>query len=115
VARLSAAVKAAPTLGYVWWSGVTGYSIKYAWRSPTTGRPERLVLVTDRRLDVPASQAGTASDAEADFTVIEIRFDAKGAAQGKTSLSTAAVIDQAAETIAVRDYDALPLQLRITP
>lgn len=115
VARLSAAVKAAPTVGYVWGGGVTGYSIKYAWRTPITGRPERLVLVTDRRLDVLGLQAGTSPEAAADFTVIEIRFEGRGTAQGKTSLSTAAIIDQAAETVAVQDYDALPLQLRITP
>ncbi|HET6197344.1 MAG TPA: hypothetical protein VFE12_16400 [Acetobacteraceae bacterium] len=115
MARLAAAVKAAPTLGYVWGSGVTGYSIKYAWRAPVTGRTERLVLVTDRRLDVPVSPAVTSPDAAADFTVIEVRFEPKGTAQGKTSLSTAAVIDQAAGTIAVQDYDVLPLQLRITP
>ena len=65
VARLAAAVKAAPTLGYVWGSGVTGYSIKYAWRAPVTGRTERLVLVTDRRLDDPRpwrAGAGTGAD-----------------------------------------------------
>ena len=32
--RLAVAVKTAPTLGYIWGEGVTGYSIKYAWRSP---------------------------------------------------------------------------------
>src|SRR5207249_6115637 len=34
LAKLSAAVKAAPTLGYIWTEGVTGYSIKYAWHAP---------------------------------------------------------------------------------
>jgi len=37
MARLTAAVKAAPTVGFVWGDGVTGYSIKYAWRSPQPG------------------------------------------------------------------------------
>jgi hypothetical protein len=130
VARLAAAVKAAPTLGYIWGGGVTGYSVRYAWRSSTNGRPERLVLITDRRLDVPtaptapaASARATAStvpsavpgDPAADFTIIEIRFDPKGTGEGKTSLTTSAVIDQAAGTIALQNYDAIPPQLRITP
>ena len=122
--RLAAAVKAAPTLGFVWGMGVTGYSVKYAWRSSTSGRPERLVLITDRRLDIPTASAGPAAtvppagspaDAAPDFTVLEIRFDAKGPGAGKTSLTTSATVDQTAGTIAVQNYDALPLQLRITP
>jgi hypothetical protein len=120
---LAAAVKAAPTLGYLWGNGVTGYSVKYAWRSPATARAERLVLVTDRRLDIatapspaassPASAAAPADGA--DFTVIEVRFDAKGMGDGRTSLTTAAIVDQAAGTIAVDKYDSVPSQLRITP
>jgi hypothetical protein len=31
--RLTTAIKAAPTLGFIWSDGPTGYSIKYAWRS----------------------------------------------------------------------------------
>jgi hypothetical protein len=129
LARLAAAIKAAPTLGYLW-GGVTGYSVKYAWRSSTSGRAARLVLITDRRLDIPtavaapaapataaagAGAAGSPGDAAADFTVIEIRFDPKGTGEGKTSLTASAVVDQTAGTIAVQNYDALPLQLRITP
>jgi hypothetical protein len=94
---------------------VTGYSIKYAWRSPATGAPNRLVLVTDRRIDAAASSSAGSADPAADFTVVEIRFDSKGSGQGKTSLTTNAVIDQAAQTIAVQSFDTLPQQLRITP
>jgi hypothetical protein len=104
--------------------GVTGYSIKYAWHSPANGRPERLVLITDRRLDIPVASAtsgaagrsaGSPGDAPADFTVLEIHVDGKGAGAGKTSLTTSAIIDQTAGTVAVQNYDAIPLQLRITP
>src|SRR5690349_16464487 len=57
--RLSAAVKAAPTLGYIWTAGVTGYSIKYAWRSPAIAETERIVLIVDRRLDAQAPDSAT--------------------------------------------------------
>ena len=49
---MAAAIAAAPTVGFIWGDGVTGYSIKYAWRSPATGKGERIVLVVDRRLGV---------------------------------------------------------------
>ena len=73
------------------------------------------MLITDRRLDVPALPSGAVDSAAADFTVIEIRLDPKGTGEGRTSLTTTAVVDQPAGTIAVQNYDAIPLQLRITP
>src|SRR5688572_10768005 len=40
MAKLTAAIKAAPTLGYIWGQGPTGYAIKYAWRiAPVDGQP----------------------------------------------------------------------------
>ena len=114
-ARLSAAIKAAPTLGYIWTDGVTGYSIKYAWRSPGMEEKERIVLVTDRRLNshapdwAPAS--GSASDAE--FTVIELRIDGQGTGEGKTSLTTNVAIDTTAKTLALDGYAAAPALLKV--
>jgi hypothetical protein len=115
-ARLSAAIKAAPTLGYIWTDGVTGYSIKYAWRSPTTEEKERIVLVTERRLNSHAPDwASTSAAADADFTVIEMHLDAHGAGEGKTSLTTSVAIDTAANTLALDDYVAAPALLKVTP
>jgi hypothetical protein len=115
-ARLSAAIKAAPTLGYIWTDGVTGYSIKYAWRSPATDERERIVLVTDRRLDSHAPDWTPASGATADvdFTVIEMRLDGHGAGEGKTSLTTRVAIDAAANTLALDGYAAAPALLKVT-
>jgi hypothetical protein len=111
--RLATAVKAAPTLGYVWGDGVTGYSIKYAWHSATS---DRVVLVTDRRLGAHVPEwglpAGTPSEPE--FTVIELRLDATGAGEGKASLSTAVVVDAAASTLALDRFAAAPTLLKVT-
>jgi hypothetical protein len=116
LARLSAAVKAAPTVGYIWTDGVTGYSIKYAWRSPATEDKERIVLVTERRLDSHAPDWAPASGAagDADFTVIELRIDRQGVGEGKTSLTTSVAIDTAANTLALDGYAAAPALLKVT-
>lgn len=123
-ARLSAAVKAAPTVGFIWGDGPTGYSIKYAWRSASQDGTERLVLVTDRRLGAHAPSWPQASGAvtsatadaavEAEFTVIEIRIDGKGAGDGKSSLSAGVVVDAEAKTLALEGYAAAPALLKVT-
>jgi hypothetical protein len=115
-ARASAAIKAAPTLGYIWTEGVTGYSIKYAWRSPATADKERIVLITDRRLDSHAPDLAPASGAaaDADFTIIELRIDRQGVGEGKTSLTTKVAIDAAANALALDDYAAAPVLLKVT-
>ena len=115
-ARLSAAIKAAPTLGYIWTDGVTGYSIKYAWRSPATDGMERIVLVTDRRLNshAPDWTPASASAGDADFTLIEMRLDDRGAGEGKTSLTTGVIIDTAANTLALDGYAAAQPLLKVS-
>jgi hypothetical protein len=111
--RLATAVKAAPTLGYVWSEGVTGYSIKYAWRAPTA---DRIVLVTDRRLGVHAPDWAlqAAPGPQPDFTVIEMRLDAAGAGEGKMSLSSGVVVDAAASTLALDRFAAAPTLLKVS-
>ena len=116
LARLSAAIKAAPTLGYIWTDGVTGYSIKYAWRSPATDGMERIVLVTDRRLNshAPDWTPASASAGDADFTLIEMRIDRQGVGEGKTSLTTSVAIDTEAKTLALDGYAAAQPLLKVT-
>jgi hypothetical protein len=116
LARLTGAVKKAETLGYIWGDGVTGYSIKYAWRSPATDATERIVLVVDRRLGANTPDGGQAAGAvtDADFTLIEMRIDGKGRGEGKTSLTAAVVVDAAAQTLALDGYAAAPALLKVT-
>ena len=111
-ARLITAVKAAPTVGYVWTSGITGYSIKYAWHAPGAGGGDRIVLVTDRRLG--ASSPGwpsTNGATDAEFTVLELRLDVRGAGEARSSLNSAVIVDEAAKTLALGD--GIPL-LKVT-
>ena len=112
--RLTAAVKAAPTVGFIWGDGPTGYSIKYAWQLASPGGVRRIVLVTDRRVGLPtgASSDSTASDAE--FTVIEARLHATGTGEAKSSLTSPFVVDPAAPTLALGEYDAAPVLFKVT-
>ena len=111
VERLARAVKAAPTVGYIWGDGVTGYSIKYAWRANS-----RVVLVIDRRLGAHAPEwaLATASGPEPEFTVIELHLDGTGAGEGKSSLTAPVVIDAAASTLALDRFAAAPALLKVT-
>ena len=111
--RLAVAVKTAPTLGYIWGEGVTGYSIKYAWRSPSA---DRIIVVIDRRLGAHAPEWGLAASAapEADFTVIELHLDGAGAGEGKSSLSAAVIVDPAAPTLALDRFVAAPALLKVS-
>jgi hypothetical protein len=114
--RLTSAIKAAPTCGFIWSDGPTGYSIKYAWRSASPDGPERIVLVTDRRIGAnePTWPKASGPLADADFTVIEMRIDGKGVGEGKASLMAAVVVDAAANTLALDGYAAAPVLLKVT-
>ena len=109
--RLTRAVRAAPTIGFIW-GGVTGYSIKYAWHAPTADGADRVVLVTDRRLDTTTAIPAEASAGE--FTVIEIVLDAKGTGEAKSSLTNTVVVDAAAKTLALDGYRAAPALLKVS-
>jgi hypothetical protein len=115
-ARLSAAIAAAPTVGFIWGDGPTGYSIKYAWRSPAAEDRERIVLATDRRVGAHATSwpASPGAAADAAFTVIEIRIDRKGVGQGKASPWAGVVVDEAAKTLALEGYATAPVLFEVT-
>jgi hypothetical protein len=112
--RLAAALAAAPTVGYVWTNDVTGYSIKYAQRLSDKGG-QRIILATDRRLgmyNAAWKPTGSATPPDYDFTVIELRLDARGAGEGKTSLTGKVVVDPEAQGLALEDYVGAPVHLR---
>jgi hypothetical protein len=112
--RLTAAIKAAPTVGFIWSDGPTGYSIKYAWRSALPNMPERVVLVTDRRLGANGTSGLPASTTDPGFTVVEMRIDGKGVGEAKSSLTSQVVVDAAANTLALDKYADAPVLLKVT-
>jgi hypothetical protein len=112
---LAGAIRRAPTVGYLWTSDVTGYSIKYAYRTPSSEGSERIILAIDRRLGthVAAWQPVTPQPAtDYPFTVLEMRFDTGGIGEARTSLTTNVIVDKQAGTLALEDYAAAPAILQ---
>ena len=105
-AALTQAIGRAPTIGYLWTSDVTGYAIKYAYRAPLPDGGERVILASDRRLGTHSAawQPTSSNLTDYEFTVIEIRFTAKGVGEGKTSLTTKVIVDNEAKTVALENY-----------
>jgi hypothetical protein len=114
-AALAQALGRAPTIGYLWTADVTGYSIKYAYRTQLPDGGERVILASDRRLGThTAGWQPVVKEPLTDyeFTIIEIRLDGKGVGEGRTSLTTKVVVDADAKTVALESYQAAPAILR---
>ena len=111
---MTAAIGKAPTVGYVWTNEVVGYSIKYAQHIPFSDGGDRILLVTERKLGGYTNSwkpTGSATPTDYDFTVLEIRLDAKGAGEGKTSLTTKVVVDNEAKALVLENYSGTPAVL----
>ena len=112
---LAAAIQKAPTAGILWTSENVGYSIKYAYRLPQPDGGERIILATDRRVGkwsnlwMPVA-AVTPSDYP--FSIIELRFNAKGEGEGRGVVTGKVAVDATAKTIALDNYAALPVILK---
>jgi hypothetical protein len=112
---LTAAIDKAPTIGYIWTRDITGYAIKYAYHGSLPDGGERIVLATNRRLGgySPAwSPVAGQTVTDYEFTLIEIRLDARGRGEGKTSVTTKVVADNDARTVALENYAATPALLQ---
>ena len=111
-AALASALKTTATVGYLWSSEVAGYALRYAGQVTSADGLERIVLITHRRLgEVNDLWKPTAGGAPApyDFSVIELRVNAKGEGEGKASLTGKVAPDSTVKIIALENYDALPI------
>lgn len=110
------ALKAMPTVGYIWTGESVGYQVRYAHRLSLADGGERVILATDRRLGsyqiTPWQPDGAAGDVDYPFTLIEMRLQRNGVGEGKMSLTTKVAADVEAKTIALEGYAAAPVLLK---
>jgi hypothetical protein len=111
-AQLARALKEAQTIGYLWSSEAAGYALRYAGKVAQPDGTDRIILITDRQLGEAnglwraPNQAGPAPY---DFSIIELRLNAKGVGEGKLSLGEKVAPDAAAGIVALANYDSLPV------
>jgi hypothetical protein len=105
-----------PTVGYLWTSAAAGYSIRYAYRIPTSDGGQRIILLTDRKLGAWSPEAwkptAAATPDPSSYSVIEIRVNRSGQGEGKTSLTTRVTFETASKSIALENYAAQPVILK---
>jgi hypothetical protein len=77
---------------------------------------ERVVLAVERRIGAhqPSWPSAVRPAADAEFTIIEMRLDARGTGEGKTSLAADVGLDVTANTVALEAYDTAPLLFKVT-
>lgn len=117
---LAAALSKAPTVGYLWSSEVAGYAIRYAVRLPQPGGGERVILLTARRLGawngqwkpINSANAEAGSPNAADFSLIELRLNAKGDGEGKISQDGKLSVDTSTKMLEMENYGAAPVVLK---
>jgi hypothetical protein len=112
--NLAAALQQATTLGYLWSSEVAGYAIRYAGKISAPDGSERIILITDRRLGATNhlwDLTGKMPPADYDFSVIELRLNAKWEGEGRATLTGQLAPDAAVGIITPASYDALPVVL----
>jgi hypothetical protein len=107
---LLTALDSAGTVGMLWTSENTGYSLKYASRTTLPDGSERIVLATNRRIDSLSSRPAVSTDPQ--FTILELRLDSRGTGEAKTSLTERVVLDIGSNTIGLSDYSGAPAALK---
>jgi hypothetical protein len=113
---LADAIQKAASLGTIWTNESLGYTIRYAYRDMMSNGSERVILATDGRLGSWSGQVWKplhpSATVDYPFSVIELRITRGGTGEGKMSIASKIVADEAAKTIALADYDASPVLLR---
>jgi hypothetical protein len=111
---LAKALQETTTVGYLWSSETVGYALRYAGRISGPDGSERIILITQRRLGAmnqlwKPTFAGASNTYE--FSVIELRLNAKGQGEGKASLVGRVVPDAAAKMVTLENYETAPVIL----
>jgi hypothetical protein len=114
-AALARALQEAATVGYLWSSEMAGYALRYAGRVENPDGSQRIILITQRKLGTVNQVWRPTVDGASnsyEFSVIELRLNAKGEGEGRISLSGRVAEDAGAKIVAIENYNALPVVFR---
>ena len=99
-----------PRMGYFRAPGNLGWDVHFARKVPLPDGGERVVLVTDRRINFwEASNRPRSIDYP--FTVIELRLNRDGEGEGKMSIATKIIPDKENNIVTLENYDIQPVLL----
>jgi hypothetical protein len=112
---LAKALNETTTVGYLWSSEMAGYALRYAGKIDGPDGSQRIILITQRRLGAVNQRwnptfEGTPNSYE--FSVIDLRLNAKGEGEGRASLVGKVAPDASAKIVTLENYDALPTVFR---
>jgi hypothetical protein len=108
---LAKALNETTTVGYLWSSEMAGYALRYAGKVDSPDGSQRILLITQRRLGAVNSRWNPTFEGAAnsyEFSVIELRLNAKGEGEGRASLVGKVAPDVSAKIVTLENYDALP-------
>jgi len=114
-AALAKALNETTTVGYLWSSEIAGYALRYAGKVDNPDGSQRIILITQRRLGAVNQRWNPTFEGAAnsyEFSVIELRLNAKGEGEGRVSLVGKVTPDAATKIVTLENYDALPAVLR---
>jgi hypothetical protein len=108
--KLLDALQALPRVGYFRSPNSLGWDIHFARKVKGADGGERVVLVTDRRIDFWEA-ANRPRSIDYPFTVIELRLNGDGQGEGKISVATRIIADKEANVVTLENFDTQPVML----
>jgi hypothetical protein len=109
--KLLDALQDMPRVGYFRTPNSLAWDLRFARKMPGADGGERVVLVTDRRIEFWEA-ANRPRSIDYPFTVIELRLNADGEGAGKMSLATKIIADKEANIITLENFDLQPVLLK---
>ena len=110
-AALAKALNETTTVGYLWSSEMAGYALRYAGKVDGPDGSQRIMLITQRRLGAVNQRWNPTFEGmpnSYEFSVIELRLNAKGEGEGRVSLLGKVIPDVSAKIVTLENYEALP-------
>jgi hypothetical protein len=89
---------------------VLGWTLHYAWHTPTDEGGHRIVLATDRYITFEEARS-SARTLDYPFTLMEIRLNKDGEGEGKASIATKISFDKKRNTMELENYTIEPVRL----